>query len=316
MLGRTDYLLRAVPFEYFVREYAQQGRGIDEQVLNLTPDEALRIAAAVDERERDRYWTYRYNFLYDNCTTRAIGDVEQGVDGHIVWDETVEPTTFRRIIAEFSAEASPWNRFGQDLILGAETDAPIGRKEQMFAPLYAERFLDSARIVDRQGNGRPVVLEKRNLVPPASSSAESRGLTPMRAAWIVVVFTLLLTGVEWKTGRRMNWWDNLCLLAVGLTGCIVALLFFFSEHPAVGSNWLVLLINPLPLAYLPVKIWRNVKKRPDHYAAVVLTALALFAVTALWGCQHYPTELYVVVSAFAIRAAARFLPLRKGNPQG
>jgi len=64
----------------------------------------------------------------------------------------------------------------------------------------------------------------------------------------------------------------------GLGGCIVAFLFFFSVHPTVGSNWMLMLFNPIPLLYLPVMVYKSIKGKKDPYHwlnSVCLTSFIL-----------------------------------------
>jgi hypothetical protein len=56
-------------------------------------------------------------------------------------------------------------------------------------------------------------------------------------------------------------------------------MFFCSTHPTVGSNWLVLLFNPVPLLCLPVMLRRAWKGQYDpiyRYFAYYLTIFIIF----------------------------------------
>ena len=83
---------------------------------------------------------------------------------------------------------------------------------------------------------------------------------------------------------------------------VVALLFFLSEHPAVGSNWLILLLHPLWLIYLPWKVVRDVRHRPNHYGIIMGTAVALAAVAFVCSPQVIPLEVYLLLGALALRS--------------
>ena len=61
MLGQTDYELGVVPYTLFYDAYVREGRGIDEQVLNLTPNEARRLMDALAKNLEPENATYRYN---------------------------------------------------------------------------------------------------------------------------------------------------------------------------------------------------------------------------------------------------------------
>lgn len=305
VLGQTDYVLGATDYTLFAALYAADGRGIEEQVLDLRPDEKQRLLASLADtfgKVVREGWTYRYNFLYDNCTTRAIDEIARCVDGRIAWPEAGAGKTFRTVVHEFSAEASPWNRFGQDLLLGAETDAPAGTRQLMFSPVYAARFADSARIVASDGTVRQLVRQRQVLVEASPRSAARFPLSPMAVAGVLLLLAVALSagGTRWRKAARV--FDALLLLVQGLAGCIVALLFFCSEHPAVGSNWLVLLLNPLPLLYLPWKLWREGHGRRSWFAEAALLLLAVCGVAAVVSPQKFPPEIYLLAACLLVRA--------------
>ena len=47
---------------------------------------------------------YRYNFLYDNCTTRARDRIEEAVEGKIINPEQDTVRTYREIIHQYKAQ--------------------------------------------------------------------------------------------------------------------------------------------------------------------------------------------------------------------
>ena len=301
MMGQTDYTLGVATFPAFIAAYAHDHRSVTEQVLNLRNDEALRLTAGLISIVRQDGWTYRYNFLYDNCTTRALSDVDHCLDGHIVWAPDTALCTFRGIIREFADAQSPWNAFGQDLILGAETDVPLSVEQQLFSPIYAMHHAMRAVIADGSGRERPLVRTSRLVVPAQTVDASNAILTPTVAcilAWVLVVGLMLF---ERKRRTAVRLFDNFVLLFWGLLGALVALLFFFSEHPAVGSNWNVLLLNPVPLVALVAKLWTD-RRGGSRWFPVALTVLALiFLAATLFAPQRIPGELIALAVLAAVR---------------
>ena len=65
ILGQTDYLLEAEPYDYLVARYGYMGNGVKEQVLNLTKEEANRLLYLLLENIRPENQEYRYVWLYD-----------------------------------------------------------------------------------------------------------------------------------------------------------------------------------------------------------------------------------------------------------
>lgn len=307
VMGTPDYELGVLPYAYFYEEYVRSGRGIQEQKLNLTPIEAKRLVDALSENLLPENATYRYNIFYDNCVTRALRIVEQAVDGRIEWGKTQEGLTLREMVHEYSAP-SPWNQFGQDLVLGAEADRPADRQAQMFAPLYASRYVGQAVVHDKSGNTRKLAAPALTLLPEMRSTMpDTFPITPMWCFGILLAFVLILTGIEYV--RHQYYWqvDALFFFLQGLAGCIVAFLFFFSEHPMVGSNYLVALFNPLPLLMFPwlMKAASNRHRFKGMYLQLVMVQVAL--VCGLLGLQCYPVEVYLIILALDVRLVAHFL---------
>lgn len=302
MLGQTDYMLGVVPFDAFAASYARSGRSVEEQVLNLTPLEKNCLWESLVRTASTPGWTYRYNFLYDNCTTRAVEEVGNCLQGKIVWKEiNADAGTFRDIIHEFASAPCPWNAFGQDLILGEEVDKPIGRKEKMFSPVYARRYFDKAQIEDADGVCRPLVLRTERVVDAMPEAATHFPVSPLMAVLILAVVMLALGMYERKRGRVFALVDYLWMLVWGGTGCIVFILFFFSEHPAVGSNWLVVLLNPLPLLMLPVKIWRDRHHQKDYFPLAASVAIVVFGLLGLFMPQQVPVLFYAILLILLLR---------------
>ena len=297
--GETDYELGVVPYALFYDTYVKEGRGIDEQLLNLSPAESRRLVDALSRNLLPENATYRYNFFYDNCTTRAIDMIERAVEGKIVWPQAEAGKTLRNIVDQYS-EVSPWNKLGQDLLLGAEADAPADRKSQGFAPLYAERFVEKAVVVSPDGTRRRLAEPKRVLLP-AQTGKTAKGLTPMWAFGILFVVTLIITTYEWRKGICFWAYDALLLLAQGLAGLAVFLLFCFSTHPTVGSNWLIILFNPLPLLYLPWYMKQASLHRPVKGLYVQAIMLVATGIVGVAGLQQFPPELFLIWGTLAVR---------------
>lgn len=314
MLGQTDYELGVVPYSLFYDAYVREGRGIEEQVLNLTPHEAQRLMDALAKNLEPENATYRYNFFYDNCVTRALRKVEECVDGKVIWPKAEEHKTLRNIVDEFSA-CSQWNKLGQDLLLGAEVDKSANVAQQSFAPVYAQHFAEKAIIVDNNGQQRHLVSHEVTLLPAQMGVGmyeKAFPLSPIMAFALLLVFTIILSGVEWF--KKKNYWqyDVLLLVAQGLTGCIISFLFFFSAHPAVGSNWLISLFNPLPLVLFPWYMKAASQHKRSWVAGVEIVLLVLALLVGMVGLQQYPHEVYLMIAILMVRMLMH-LRLLRGN---
>lgn len=310
MLGETDYELGVVPYSIFYEFYVKEGRCIDEQVLNLSSTEAKRLVDALSKNLEPENATYRYNFFYDNCVTRALRQIENAVEGTVVWPKADENKTLRDIVHEFSTP-SPWNEFGQDLLLGAEADEKADLAKQQFAPIYAERFVTDAMIKDKDGKVRHLAAPVRTLLPaqPGVQTEESGfPVSPTVVFGIILVLTIAISTAELLKKKRYWQYDVLLMVAQGLTGCIITFLFFFSSHPAVGSNWLITLFNPLPLVLFPWFMKAAAVGKRSWVMYVQGALVVLFIISAVLGVQQYPTEVYLIAVTLLVRVIEYFRP--------
>ncbi len=295
--GETDYQLGVIEYPYFEGEYAMRGSSVYQQELNLTPEEKDGIIRLLRENYRPANRTYRYNYFYDNCTTRARDKIEQGIAGKVVYPETEGKHTFRSIVREYT-EGHEWSAFGIDLCLGSEADEPIDERKQMFAPFY---MLDFARraMIHRADTVVPLVKAEKKLLDFPEKDEElfekGEGLSlpsPMTCAlaWWMLTIGIMAWSI-WK--NKVCWiWDIILFGIQGLGGCVIAFLFFFSLHPTVGSNWLLMILNPLPLVYLPFMVYKAIKGRKDLFHAINAVVLTLFIILVPFIQQKFnPTVL-------------------------
>jgi hypothetical protein len=283
--GETDYQLGVVPFRYFETEYALRGSSVYQQVLNLTDEEKAKLISLLEENYLPSNRVYRYNYFYDNCTTRARDKVEESIQGKVVYPETEKEVSFRDIIHEFTA-GSEWGEFGIDLCLGSEADEPIDERKQMFAPFY---MMEAARgaMIHRADTVVPLVLEEFKVVDAVLEDEPAFPLSPMTCAMGLLVATAFVVGWGIRKGRPCLAWNVLMFFLQGLGGCIVAFLFFFSLHPTVGSNWLLMLFHPLALFYLPIMIYRGIKGKKDPYHWLNVALLTSFMILMPFISQEF-----------------------------
>ena len=78
--GETDYCLGVNDFRDFLFNYVMRESRVDEQVLNLTPEQSEALFEALLENARPENRVYRSNFLLDNCATRPRNRVAATLD--------------------------------------------------------------------------------------------------------------------------------------------------------------------------------------------------------------------------------------------
>lgn len=303
LLGQTDYLLDAEEFEFLKYRYGRLGNGVSEQVLNLSKEEANTLLILLLENLRPENQEYRYNWLYDNCTERARDVIEKAVDGKIEYAGEVEENVTVRDMLHKCLEQSPWVAFGIDLILGAEIDGKADKRIMMFLPDVFRTESDGAYIVKNNGErvkyiaGRSVVLEDKN----GPDEAYMLG-TPLFLFSLLLLCAIGLSLKEFKKNQNTIWLDVTMHIFQGIAGLVVAFLFFFSIHPAVDSNWLVILFNPLPLFYAGWMLYCHKKGIKNMLSYVNLAVISGFLVVMCLCPQSFNIAMWLVVFSLLVRA--------------
>ncbi len=294
VLGKTDYELGVIPMKPFCKEYRKWGSGVYEQVLDINNEEKRRIALALSLNMRPENRVYRYNFFYDNCSTRPRDIIERNLDGEIVLSNKEEqPSTYREMIHSLNSH-HPWMAFGIDLLLGVKADLKTDLRQEEFLPLNLMHHYDNAQI-HADGQYRPLVKERRILVENGIQQREEDfPLSPTLCALLLLMITVIVSFFDWKKKRCTVIFDALFMLITGLIGSLLFIMIF-SEHPTTSINLQILLLNPLSLLFIiPV-----VKRRPTHYWNIILVCLILFFI----GCflQDYAEGMEIVAFCLLIR---------------
>lgn len=306
LLGQTDYLLDAEEFEYLKYRYGMLGNGVSEQVLNLSQEEANRLLALLLENLRPENQEYRYNWLYDNCTERARDVIEKAVDGRIEYAGMVDEEMTVRDMLHKCLEKSPWVSFGIDMILGDEIDRKVDKRIMMFLPNVFKTELDGAYIVKSNGEKLKYVARRSKVLEDTNGPDEAYLLgSPLFVFSLLLLCTIGLTLKEFKRKQITGWLDVTLHTCQGLAGLLVAFLFFLSEHPAVDSNWLVILFNPIPLFYAGWLLYCYKKRKRNLLSYVNLAVTAVFLVTMAVCPQSFNIAMWLLALSLLVRALSQ-----------
>ena len=310
LFGLTDYEMGIEPFEAFCRQYRYYGSSVTQQVLNLTNEEKWNIVKAVNINYMPENSVYRYNYFYDNCTTRAVDMLTTHLaDVHVVFEgEHQKYPSFREMV-HGCLPHHPWNRFGNDMLLGVKADCKTTLREHQFLPANAMDDFRHAMIVGQDGSNRPLVLREEIVVPEGTQDVwKDFPLSPKDVFLIVLAITVLITILEVYTKKVLWGYDALLMILCGLAG-IVLFLMLFSQHPTVRVNLLLLLLNPLPLFFIWRMIRRARKRLPDRQYAWWIILICLFFIGGIW--QHYAEGIFLLASSLLIRNVWCLLRQRK-----
>ena len=284
VLGMTDYRMGVQPMDMFLAQYSYEGRGVVEQVLNLSAEDKEVIYKALQENMKPENVVYRYNYFFDNCTTRARDMLVNHLHGKVVYPPAEENATFRSMIHKWNNKYE-WAQFGEDLLLGVNADRKTTKSEQQFLPENLRSDFDKAKY-----NGKPLVKETNVLLDAETEVAEPAfPLSPLSIALIFAAISLVMMLFSYRR-QQVYWaWDLALMLTSGLMG-IIFFVMIFSQHPCVSLNFILLFFNPLPLFFL----YSTIKKKKVIWWKIwgALIILGLFG--SLF--QEIPLPILIVAS--------------------
>lgn len=312
--GETDYMMGIIPWPYLEAQYHAQGRRIVEQRLNLDSMQKKRLLGLLADNYRPENRTYRYNYVLDNCATRPLAIIEQSVGDTVTvpepTGEAASQTTFRSMMRMYHRNY-PWYQLGIDIALGPTIDKPVTARQKTFAPVAMFSQLEGATAAGRPLTAGTTVISD---VPEDNAvlGATPWYLNPVTVSFVIFIVIAFITLRDWRRDRPTRWLDCLYDTIVGLAGCLVVFLVFVSSHYATSPNWLLLWLNPLPLA-VAAGVWIKGAEKLVFCLQIAIFALVLAGIM-IWPFtgQYFNPALLPLVAATLLRAGLYIaLGLRK-----
>ena len=306
--GQTDYQLGIYDTRYFLPEYAQRNSMVWEQVLNLTLSEKKNLINSLLKNYEPQNRTYRYNFVFDNCSTRPRDKIIAALNGYIKFQPHTESKTYREWIGTYVGNDT-WLKFGIDIVFGLDADQSVDTSESMFLPENLLNEFQTAQVYSSNGQIRNLVTQKNILVNKNDTTVANDPwlFKPTAISLFFLVLGIILTVWDVKEGRRhFKMFDTFILFITGLGGVIAFYLMFFSLHPLVKSNLNLLWLNPLNII-LAFSIWiKPLRLTLFIYQLVnflfLLGALIVFAISL----QTFNIATFPIIVLLLLRSTSWF----------
>lgn len=272
--GETDYNVAGYPFAWFMPEYIGRGSRVEEQVLNLTPQETERLHRLLQRAATPPNNRYRYNYIKNNCSTQIADLLDSVAGGAVVYPDSIHFATYRDAMRGYHRNY-PWYQFGIDVALGSGLEEELSQREELFVPVEFHRHAAKAVLPD----GRPLVKYTNVLYEGRGDAVEGPTPWPLTPLWVSIVVaavSLLLIAIFWRRNCIPKVWYAFYYGMAGLSGCLVMFLVCVSSHAATSPNLLIFWLNPLQLL-IPVCLWW----RQMRYPVLAMMWLNVAAVSML-----------------------------------
>ena len=241
--GKLLYFLSTENYSDFVSLYAWDKRGIQEQVLLLDCQQKAQLVKALylNSEEANKY--YRYDFLFDNCSTR-LRDITANSDsgkfqfGGVIPDKA---PTFRNLIHTYlNAGRQYWSKLGIDIVLGSGMDVKVSNKQAMFLPDYLMKGFAGATL-----NGQPVAAPAQVILQEQNLGSNNFVIHPMVIFGLLLLLICILSFVRHKKVQQfIHAFDVGFFLLSGLTGLLLLFMWFGTDHLLCLNNFNLLWALP------------------------------------------------------------------------
>ena len=274
--GRLNYYVGIQEMPSFIYEYAYYKRGVREQILNLNTSHKKKIINLVQKNYQPENRTYKYDFFYDNCSTRIQVLLDEVFEDEIEWgiNKDANKFTFREIIHKYLNKA-PWLTLGIDLVLGKRIDVLVNNSHLMFLPDYIEKIADNTYI-NEKGNKEKLVSENKIIINSQTTNQPILNITIY--AWILFGITIILLVTQ--QAKLINIWSCINLLSLAILGGILVFMWWGTDHQATKYNFNLLWASPLHLYLFSIII--KPKWNLLNFWFILISMTLLFLTILFW----------------------------------
>ena len=229
--GKLMYFVSTENFNDFKEEYQAWNRGITEQVLNLSAEEKNTVQKFLYQNVKEENKYYKYDFLFDNCTTRLRDIIVRNKNAQPVFKNVMPAgSTFRNAIHFYlNKNDKEWNKLGIDILLGAPTDAVMTTTQQQFLPDNLMKAFDSTD---------NLVLSSANLYPVNKIKEKKSWLNPLTIFSLLLLFIVLVDFLKNKNAASfLKTFDFLLFFITGTIGILLLFMWLATDHAMCKNNY-------------------------------------------------------------------------------
>ncbi len=297
--GKLSFYLSADDFDSFISDYSQEKRDITEQVLNLTCAEKYNVVLFLQANMMAENRTYKYDFTFDNCTTRLRDLIEKATDSSLHFGNVLSSKkTFRDLIYVYlNKNDKQWSKLGIDILLGRKMDAEVQPAEVMFLPEYLLKAFDSSTIASRQ-----LVSKKQPILDVSTRPVIVNYFTDpiFIFSCLFILIVLLSFSKNAFVKRLLIACDGFMFLITGLLGILLLFMWFGTDHRMCKDNFNLLWAWPTNAI---AAFYIHSKKKPGTKYFMIFTVFTL----VLLGCwfflpQHMNSALMPIVAILIFRS--------------
>ena len=300
--GKLDYFLSVSDSYNLIYGAQYENRGVIQQQLNLSIEQKNKIFYFLENNALPQSRFYKYEFFYDNCSTRIRDGFKKALSDDLVFHPSTDKTkTFRNLIDEYLSNQK-WGDFGIDLLLGTHTDWKARPYEYMFLPDYLMWNFDKAQI-KINGKAENLVIKKSILYTPIPKPAANTFYKePLFIFWSLFGIVLGLTVYQFYTKKYFPFIDIGLFFITGLLGNLFIFAWFFTDHQATVNNYNLIWGMPINILVAFAFMSRSLLGRLKWYFIVYAAMLVLLILCWPFLPQELNTAFIPIILTMVLRA--------------
>ncbi len=242
--GRLNYSISKDDYKSFLAFYANQGRPVFEQILNINITQKQEIVNFLEKNYLPANRFYLYDFFYDNCSTRVRDVLEKVLKEKLLFNTSTSARrrNFRDFLENYLSEQ--WLNLGITLILGYPADKIPSYSQRMFLPDKLQDALSDAKIIDEKGQKIPLVIITNDAVKGLRVKTQNSIFNPYSIFWSLFVIVSIITYLGFKRAKHSFILDANLFGFVGFIGIFFLCMWFLTDHKAVKYNWNIVWAMP------------------------------------------------------------------------
>jgi hypothetical protein len=252
--GRLDYLLMAESLKGFLQEYISDKRYVYSQRININAVETRKLVSLINENLKPENIMYRYDFFYDDCSTRIRDLLERAIGEKLKYPppETGSIPSFRDLVAKYQSPY-PWYKFGVDLIMGSTSDKKALFRDRMFLPIDMKNEL-SKSVIQRSEKMIPLLQNPVVILDFDAPLIKQKFLiSPPFIFTMIVILILIMAGLT-KSRRIIRTVDTIIYSVFSILSILMIFFNFFTDHQQMKWNLNILWLNPFIIICLVMLI--------------------------------------------------------------
>jgi len=300
--GRLDYMLDTEITKGFLQSYFFEQRYVYSQRLNIDSKEVRKLTELINENLRPENIKYRYDFFYDDCSTRIRDLLEKSIGDKLKYPpvEIGKVETFREMVARYQ-NPFPWLKFGVDLIMGSTSDKQAHFRDQMFLPIDMRNGL-SKTLVRRSDKMIPLLQNPEILIDFKNPQIKQNiFLSPPFVFTVLIIVILILAGLT-KNRKIIRIMDIIIYAVFSILSILMIFFNFFTDHQQMKWNLNIIWLNPFIVVCLLMLI---LNKTGEVWFRIVFYISAAFLVVHYVLPQQFNIGFLLLDIIIVIRSSVR-----------